>query len=56
MPTTSADDPVGKEESVGPYEQIILYGDSITQQSFHQDDGFGFGAALQNCKLFAASL
>ena len=27
-------------------DQFILFGDSITQQSFSQDRGFGFGAAL----------
>jgi len=27
-------------------DQIILFGDSITQQSFNQDLGFGFGAAI----------
>lgn len=29
-------------------DQIILFGDSITQQSFNQDLGFGFGAALSD--------
>lgn len=43
--------PVGDNEgSTGAYEQIILFGDSITQMSFNQEDGFGFGAALQACK------
>ncbi|KAL6705475.1 hypothetical protein ACN47E_006740 [Coniothyrium glycines] len=30
-----------------PYEQFFLFGDSITQDSFSQDRGFGFSAALQ---------
>ena len=30
------------------YDQIILFGDSITQQSESQDSGFGFGPALRN--------
>ncbi|CAO2651372.1 Nn.00g039420.m01.CDS01 [Neocucurbitaria sp. VM-36] len=30
-----------------PYEQFILFGDSITQESFNQDRGFGFASALQ---------
>ncbi|KAK6442068.1 hypothetical protein LTR95_001687 [Oleoguttula sp. CCFEE 5521] len=29
-------------------DQIILFGDSITQQSFAQDNGFAFGAELSN--------
>lgn len=30
------------------YDKIILFGDSITQQSFAQTSGFAFGPALQN--------
>ena len=33
-----------------PYDQLILFGDSITQQSGAQDTGFGFAPALQNGK------
>ena len=29
-------------------DQFILFGDSITQKSFSQESGFGFGAALSN--------
>lgn len=29
-------------------DQIILFGDSITQQSFSQERGFAFGAELSN--------
>jgi hypothetical protein len=29
------------------YEQFLLFGDSITQDSFSQERGFGFSAALQ---------
>ena len=32
----------------GPYDQFLLFGDSITQQSFDQAEGFAFGPALQN--------
>ena len=31
-----------------PYEQFILFGDSITQDAHNQSNGFAFGAALQN--------
>ncbi|KAL4924455.1 SGNH/GDSL hydrolase family protein [Aspergillus undulatus] len=31
-----------------PYDQFILFGDSITQMSSSQDQGFGFQPALQN--------
>ncbi|MCJ1478192.1 hypothetical protein MMC13_006868 [Lambiella insularis] len=34
----------------GPYGQIILFGDSITEQSADQARGFGFMPALQNGK------
>ncbi|KAH9867963.1 hypothetical protein IAQ61_007269 [Plenodomus lingam] len=30
-----------------PYGQFLVFGDSITQDSFNQDRGFGFSAALQ---------
>jgi len=30
------------------YDQFYLFGDSITQDSFNQERGFGFSAALQN--------
>ena len=32
------------------YDQFILFGDSITQQSGSQNTGFGFAPALQNGK------
>lgn len=32
----------------GPYEQFILFGDSITQMSCAQDLGFAWTPALQN--------
>jgi hypothetical protein len=31
-----------------PYDQFILFGDSITQMSSDQSMGFGFHAALQD--------
>ena len=38
------------EPEYKPYDQIILFGDSITQMSSSQEDGFGFQAALQDSK------
>ena len=35
------------EEAGRPYDQFILFGDSITEMSFNQDLGFAFGAGLQ---------
>jgi hypothetical protein len=32
------------------YDKFVLFGDSITQMSFDQEHGFGFGASLQNSK------
>ncbi|KAK1910870.1 hypothetical protein P3342_008750 [Pyrenophora teres f. teres] len=34
-----------------PYEHFLLFGDSITQESFSQQRGFGFSAALQNAYI-----
>ncbi|KAK3176884.1 hypothetical protein OEA41_008210 [Lepraria neglecta] len=34
--------------SQGPYDQFLLFGDSITQQSCDQASGFAFSPALQN--------
>lgn len=34
-----------------PYDQFILFGDSITQMSSKQDMGFGFQPALQEGPL-----
>lgn len=39
---------VRHEGSSGPYDQILLFGDSITQQSCSQDNGFALTPALQN--------
>jgi isoamyl acetate esterase len=36
--------------SFGPYKQIILFGDSLTEFSANQDGGFAFMPALQDCK------
>ena len=39
-------------EDVGrPYDQLILFGDSITEMSHNQALGFAFGAQLQECRL-----
>jgi hypothetical protein len=32
------------------YDRFFVFGDSITQMSYDQDLGFGFGAALANGK------
>lgn len=31
-----------------PYDQFVLFGDSITQQACSQTPGFGFFSALQD--------
>lgn len=38
----------------GPYDQFLLFGDSLTQQSCSQAEGFAFTPALQDgmTKLF----
>ncbi len=38
----------GLKQFQAPYEQFILFGDSITQRAFDQAKGFAFGAELQN--------
>lgn len=35
------------EAAAKPYDQFILFGDSITQMSYNQEIGFGYGAQLQ---------
>lgn len=40
----------------GPYEQIMLFGDSITEWSNSQESGFAFQPALQNCESTASHL
>lgn len=42
---TRSDEVMGK-----PYDQFLLFGDSITQMSSNQDLGFGFEPALQDGK------
>ena len=32
----------------GPYDQFLLFGDSLTQQSCSQAEGFAFAPALQD--------
>lgn len=39
-----------KPVSFLPYDQFILFGDSITEFSCNQEQGFGFHPALQNGK------
>lgn len=36
----------------GPYDQFLLFGDSITQFSNCQEQGFAFAAALQDGNTF----
>ncbi|RAH70583.1 SGNH/GDSL hydrolase family protein [Aspergillus aculeatinus CBS 121060] len=38
----------GQEQPYKPYDQILLFGDSITEFGSNQDMGFGFHAALQH--------
>jgi hypothetical protein len=38
------------QEVFQPYDQFILFGDSITQMGSNQELGFAFLAALQECK------
>jgi hypothetical protein len=38
-----------QDEGAGrPYDQFVLFGDSITEMSFNQSLGFAFGAGLQD--------
>ncbi|MCJ1451137.1 hypothetical protein MMC28_001472 [Mycoblastus sanguinarius] len=37
-----------RSQDTGPYDQFIIFGDSITQFSCSQDMGFAFSPALQN--------
>lgn len=43
---------IDKDHS-GPYDQIILFGDSITEASYDPGLEFAYGAALQNGILFS---
>lgn len=36
------------EDAGKPYDQFILFGDSITQMSYNQENGFGLGAQLED--------
>lgn len=56
--STEESGPAGLEESLSflPYEQFILFGDSITEFSCSQEQGFGFHPALQNGKCIAGYL
>ena len=42
--------------TMGPYDQIILFGDSLTEQSANPELDFIFMAALQNCTSITASI
>ncbi|CAI7614761.1 unnamed protein product [Penicillium manginii] len=44
---SALDTPPANEGVAQPYDQFILFGDSITQMSYNQEVGFGFGAQLQ---------
>jgi hypothetical protein len=39
-----------QENVFEPYDQFILFGDSITQMACNQELGFAFHAALQECE------
>jgi hypothetical protein len=43
--------PQPSKDAGKPYDQFILFGDSITQMSYKQEIGFGFGAQLQEGRL-----
>lgn len=45
-----------QEVPYGPYDQFILFGDSITQMSNSQMNGFAFASALQDGRLFITPL
>ncbi|OOF92473.1 hypothetical protein ASPCADRAFT_210319 [Aspergillus carbonarius ITEM 5010] len=45
---SNAAPPVDDEAVYKPYDQFLLFGDSITEYSSGQDMGFGFHPALQN--------
>lgn len=40
----------GDGNAFKPYDQFILFGDSITQMACNQELGFAFHAALQECE------
>jgi hypothetical protein len=40
------------QDAFKPYDQFLLFGDSITQMACNQELGFAFHAALQECKSF----
>lgn len=44
----------GNEELYKPYDQFIIFGDSITEMSSMQETGFGLHGALQDgvCPCF----
>jgi hypothetical protein len=42
---------LAEEALYKPYDQFILFGDSITQMSSDQSMGFGFHPALQDGKI-----
>lgn len=42
----------GNEDAFKPYDQFLLFGDSITQMACNQELGFAFHAALQECEPF----
>lgn len=44
------------ESKPGPYHQFLLFGDSITQQSASQEQGFAFMPALQDSRFLPLRL
>jgi hypothetical protein len=40
--------PLAPGEPPAPYDQIILFGDSLTQNSFDPEIGYAYGAALHH--------
>lgn len=42
-------------QSDGPCGQIVLFGDSITENAFDTQSGFSYGAALSHGEVYTAT-
>lgn len=51
MSTVKSDPEFVSMSTYEPYDQILLFGDSITQGSASQESGFAFAPALQDGDL-----
>jgi hypothetical protein len=54
--STPAAAPVPPAQATGPYDQFILFGDSLMEFSANQALGFGFMPALQHGNMLHPSL